>query len=226
MQSQPFQTEILSRVASDGFAFIPSFRVQDSDEDAICAIGSIDKLPGLSRIQELKPRESSDSPRNTYSGNFGLGKFPFHSDLAHWPTPPRFLVLRCIKGAKEVKTRLLDSRVLARSVGASQMRRTVVKPRRPLEMSYPLMRLLDKHKCGVECFRWDSIFVVPATSHSKVVCNEVEEWIEKADSVDVVLSNAGDTLVVDNWRMLHSRSPVPLGCEERIILRAYLSHLS
>ncbi|HAH95942.1 MAG TPA: hypothetical protein DCL69_03455, partial [Firmicutes bacterium] len=35
----------------------------------------------------------------------------------------------------------------------------------------------------------------------------------------------GDTLVIDNWRMLHARSPVPAGREDRKIQRVYLESL-
>lgn len=38
-----------------------------------------------SLVQELTPRASSTP--NTYSGIFGLDRFPFHSDLAHWAEP-------------------------------------------------------------------------------------------------------------------------------------------
>jgi alpha-ketoglutarate-dependent taurine dioxygenase len=39
------------------------------------------------------------------------------------------------------------------------------------------------------------------------------------------LARAGDTLLIDNWRMLHARSSIPLGREDRIIERVYLEGL-
>ncbi len=46
-----------------------------------------------------------------------------------------------------------------------------------------------------------------------------------AKNVDFVLEQTGDTLVVDNWRMLHARSAVPMTQRNRKIHRAYLSTL-
>ncbi|TIW05266.1 MAG: TauD/TfdA family dioxygenase, partial [Mesorhizobium sp.] len=36
---------------------------------------------------------------------------------------------------------------------------------------------------------------------------------------------AGDTLIIDNWRMLHARSPIITGTEDRAIERIYLERL-
>jgi alpha-ketoglutarate-dependent taurine dioxygenase len=218
-------SDLSTRVRSNGFAFVHDFRSNNLEQDSFDAIGQLDHLPGLSLIQALKPTHLSDSTPNTYSGNFGYGAFPFHSDMAHWPTPPRFLALRCIKGTTDVKTRLLDSSVLAEDLGTSRLKRTLVKPRRPLEMSYPLMRLMEQKRYGEHLFRWDSIFMHAASPQSVIVCNEVEEWLATHKPIEVALTQAGDTLVIDNWRMLHARSPVPKGGAHRIIHRAYLSNL-
>jgi L-asparagine oxygenase len=218
--------DVISRVRSNGFAFIPRFRPNELDQEPFDALGQLDHLPGLNLVQELKPTHLSDSTPNTYSGNFGYDAFPFHSDMAHWPTPPRFLALRCIKGTTDVKTRLLDSSVLAEALGPSRLRRTVVKPRRPLEMAFPLMRLMEQNRYGEHLFRWDSIFMIAASRQSLTVCNEVEEWLATHNPTEVALSETGDTLVIDNWRMLHARSPVPKEGKNRIIHRAYFSNLN
>lgn len=49
-----------------------------------------------------------DEQDNTYSGNFGLEVFPFHTDLAHWYIPPRYIFLRCVNPAEYVATKLID----------------------------------------------------------------------------------------------------------------------
>jgi alpha-ketoglutarate-dependent taurine dioxygenase len=40
------------------------------------------------------------------------------------------------------------------------------------------------------------------------------------------LVRRGDTLLIDNWRMLHARSPIPMGRGDRCIQRVYLGGLS
>src|ERR1700756_5529428 len=46
-------------------------------------------------------------PLNTYGGNYGLGDLPLHTDLAHWHRPPRYVLLRAIRGSTLVSTRVL-----------------------------------------------------------------------------------------------------------------------
>lgn len=68
--------------------------------------------PAISRLDFAKllgevfdSHESSDrlvakdlgcSGPNTYSGLFGLEEFPLHTDLAHWHSPPRYILLRVL----------------------------------------------------------------------------------------------------------------------------------
>jgi alpha-ketoglutarate-dependent taurine dioxygenase len=41
----------------------------------------------------------------------------------------------------------------------------------------------------------------------------------------VYLSQPGDTLIIDNWRMLHGRSAVQQSEKDRLLERAYLSDI-
>ncbi len=92
------QSQLATEVNTKGFAFLPSHEPDQSSEDVMTRFGAIEKLAGLNEIQELTPRNVADSPPNIYSGSFGYGEFPFHTDLAHWFLPPHYLVLRCIEG--------------------------------------------------------------------------------------------------------------------------------
>lgn len=109
----PHMNNLLAQtVASNGFAFIPCHRPDLSTVEAVSLLGTPLTLAGFSTVQELRPHRALDAAPNTYSGNFGVGEFPMHTDLAHWAIPPRYLVLRCIQGASEVSTGLIDGNVL------------------------------------------------------------------------------------------------------------------
>jgi L-asparagine oxygenase len=73
--------------------------------------------------------------------------------------------------------------------------------------------------------RWDSIFLHPATAESEKTHSLVAAYIKSVAAKDVVLLTPGDTLIVDNWRMIHRRSPVPVGAVDRHIDRVYLGEL-
>jgi L-asparagine oxygenase len=219
------QSEMAKKVTQTGFAFLSSHLPTQSSGDAILQLGLIEKLDGLSEIQELTPKEASESTSNLYSGNFGCGEFPFHTDLAHWFQPPHYLVLRCVEGAREVATRLVDSKNVVQSIGEDDLCRALVQPRRPLGMNRSLLRILERCSTGHSRFRWDDLFIVPATDHSSRTYAAIAKNLATAKPLDFVLEKPGDTLVVDNWRMLHARSAVPMTRRSRKIHRAYLSNL-
>lgn len=219
-------TPLAQAVATNGYALIPCHRPDLSTVEAISLIGTPLTLAGFSTVQKLRPHPASAAAPNTYSGNFGLGEFPMHTDLAHWAIPPRFLVLRCIQGASEVATGVIDGKVLIEDLGNTTLRRTLVQPRRPLGNGKQLLRLLDRlDDYDVPVLRWDSIYLHPASASSKATFDLVSKYINSMTKSEAVLLNRGDTLVIDNWRMIHRRSPVPAKATNRHIDRVYVGAL-
>ncbi|MHB1331048.1 MAG: TauD/TfdA family dioxygenase [Sulfuriferula sp.] len=213
-------------VSERGYAFIARHKPELKTIDAVSLLGCALTLEGFSAVQELRPHAKSSAPPNTYSGNFGTGEFPMHTDLAHWAVPPRYFALRCIKGAQEVATCVFDGNAMINDIGETSLRRTLVQPRRPLRNGKPLLRLFDYfegHDAGV--LRWDSIFLRPATADSEKTHSLVATYITSVAAQEVVLLSPGDTLIVDNWRMIHRRSPMPAGATDRHIDRVYLGEL-
>ncbi|MEP9380578.1 TauD/TfdA family dioxygenase [Aquabacter sp. CN5-332] len=173
-------------------------------------------------VQTLQPRV--DATPNTYSGNFGLDRFPFHTDLAHWKPPPRYLLLRCQVGYEDVPTLLIDGQRLIASISRNALSRALFKPRRPRNGALTLIRLLETRD-GFDMLRWDEIFLRPASRVGEAVDQLVRDWLKRAEPTAVALFRPGDTLIIDNWRMLHARSPIPDGREDRSIQRVYLEDL-
>lgn len=218
--------DIRQIVSERGYALIARHKPELKTVDAVSLLGRVLTLEGFSAIQELRPRAKSDAPPNTYSGNFGTGEFPMHTDLAHWAVPPHYLALRCIKGAPEVATSVFDGSVMINDIGETSLRRTLVQPRRPLRNGKPLLRLLDYfNEYGAGALRWDSVFLRPATVDSRKTHLLVAAYIASVVAKEIVLLATGDTLIVDNWRMMHRRSPVPTGAHDRHIDRVYLGEL-
>lgn len=173
-------------------------------------------------VQDLVPR--SNSTPNTYSGIYRLGAFPFHTDLAHWRSPPRFLVLRCVTGYSSVPTLLIDGKAIVESLSFEVLGRAIVKPRRPRQGSLPLLRLCASiaDEC---CLRWDDVFLQSASNVGAVAMSRMRDYISNCKPVKIRLVELGDTVLIDNWRMLHARSSIPAGCEKRKIQRVYLESL-
>ena len=71
-------------------------------------------------------------------------------------------------------------------------------------------------------FRWDETFIVPASPAGSTGVSAVINALKETNITNVVLENTSDTLLIDNWRMLHGRSAIPDGGDDRIIERVYL----
>lgn len=173
-------------------------------------------------VQKLVPR--AEAAPNSYSGIYGLDRFPFHSDLAHWRTPPRYLLLRCIAGFADVPTLMIDGHDLIDAVTLDILGRAIFKPRRPLDGSVSLLRLCEPVNDVVRV-RWDEVFLKPASRIGEVADLRVRGWLSTCTPTALSLAEMHDTLLIDNWRMLHARAPILPGRETRAIERVYLEAL-
>ena len=137
---------IRKAVAERGFVLIRQLAPELETIEAMERLGTIVQATSLPSIQTLKPKVTAEP--NTYSGNYGMGEFPLHSDLAHWMVPPQYLGLRCLSGVAGVYTKLLDGTDLIDSIGNLGLQRTLVQPRRLLASGRPLLRLLNERTPG------------------------------------------------------------------------------
>ena len=197
-----------------------------SSLDCAAELGVVDEVEGLRPVQTLVPRTQSEAAPNTYSGSFGYSEFPLHTDLAHWSVPPHFILLRCIRGAANVSTRLLDGQAVISHVGGERLRAALVQPRRPMRNGKQLLRLLGSSSAfSCDVFRWDSVYLHPATPESVKLFAEVVGFLREARHLEVSLLQPGDTLLIDNWRYLHGRSPAAEKDGERHLERVYLKEV-
>lgn len=173
-------------------------------------------------FETLIPKNAINSNKNTYSSIFGLGEFPYHTDLAHSLLPPKYLLLRCVKGAESVKTKMLKSKKIFENYDYTKLKKCIFKPRDKLitRTLLPLPLIFDD-----EFIRWDSVFLLPANKNAENFQNWMSEnkWNDLEDSYS--LSSLGDTLIINNWMNLHSRSLVPEKDRSRIVERIYLSEI-
>jgi L-asparagine oxygenase len=217
--------QLADTVSRSGFAFIGEYAPELSTTDVAAELSLELGLPIMSEARALRPCEQESASPNTYSGNFGHNEFPLHTDLAHWIVPPRYLVLRCITGTMNVGTRLLDGHNLLDAIGRTVLSRSLVQPRRPIDRRRALLRLLDSRDGSAQFLRWDSLFIVPATRSSAMAFAAVREYVDSAAANELALAKPADTLVIDNWRMLHGRSRVDSASTARRIDRAYIDQL-
>lgn len=172
-------------------------------------------------VQTLTPRLKDNERENTYSGNFGVDEFPFHTDMAHWYVPPRYLFLRCVVPVLDVETKLINSKDIWGDIDASVLSRAHFKPRKKLDRTANLLKI----KQG-DIFRWDSIFIEPANSNAEELKLMILSSIKNVKNMTLTLDKKGDCLLIDNWRMLHGRSVISAKSMNRKIERVYFDEVA
>lgn len=216
----------------NGYAFLPEWecnlatRAVASKFGHVIDIESILPGSGIPTVQRLTPRRQSNAPKTHYSGNFGFGAFPLHSDLAHWAWPPRYFVLRCINGAPDIATTILHIEAVSDAVGEAKVRRGLTKPRRASSYGTASLLPVAIHSKDTVGMRWDSLFLKPMNAAAE----DIKEFMLREASHSsqvrrVFLHRSGDTLIIDNWKVLHGRSSAPENAD-RIIERIYLSEVT
>jgi L-asparagine oxygenase len=157
-------------------------------------------------------------PKNTYAGNYGLGKLPLHTDLAHWHIPPKFLMLRCVVPDPQVSTLLLHHSEVLAKLPLAVADRALFRPRRRLDGKMFLLRLRNG-----EIFRWDQLFLTPENKEADQVQSLMSNDYSGFEVMEITLDKPGMTVVIDNWNMLHGRSMVTNESSPRRIERAYFT---
>jgi L-asparagine oxygenase len=221
---------MFTSVTHAGFALQKAFAPSLPTLEVARALGTVvdvaEVLPGsgIRTVQLLRPKGKDEAGRNQYSGNFGFGTFPFHSDLAHWAIPPRYLLLRCIVGSDDVFTHVLPWTRMVGSLGAPALRKAVFATRKRKAGSSGLVRALSRYH-QAEVFRWDPIFLSPLNDQARTLARLMRDAARDSIITNVLLREQGDTLLIDNWRMLHGRGEVKPQSRNRRVERVYLSEV-
>lgn len=213
--------QISQQIRDFGFAYLESFKPHLTTMQIAAELGDPIEILGIPIVQRIIPREQENAPRTLYSGNYGLGDFPLHTDLAHWYVPPHYIILRCIAPSPNVFTRLIEFSECLKEIPESTIRRAQFLPRRNIANKKHLLRIYQEIG-GQDLLRWDELFIVPANREAIEVQRYLIPAMWKCSTLEISLLHSADTLIIDNWRMLHGRSSVSTIGVERILERTYL----
>lgn len=174
-------------------------------------------------VQVLRPQAKDAEKGHLYHGNFGYAEYPAHTDLAHWHTPPRYLMLRAKEPAPDVFTALYTPHGSLQQLPEKLVDSAVFAARKgPWGKVAMPMRITKKIQHSI---RWDPLFITPLNDSA----HQCKQLIEGAEFYnrrrEISLNGSSDTLIVDNWRVLHGRSAVPLSSVSRVLERVYLKEI-
>lgn len=181
-----------------------------------CSLGKPRGMRQASQVMdEVVVTGQSAALPSSLSSIYGKGKFPLHTDTAHWTTPCRYLVLGCQNsGRANRRTTLLDwssidlparmETLLSRAVfrirnGAASFYATITSP------------------C-TDFVRFDLGCMSPASSSAEDVMGALLPELEKLEP-QTICWKKNDVLVIDNWAVLHGREDVVEADDDRKLLR-------
>lgn len=185
------------------------------------SIGDVLELPEISMVQTLRPNGAKEIEASSYSGNYGVGEFPLHTDMAHWYIPPPYLLLRCIQPAEDVFTTVASVKKVIDAEMSETYKRALFRPRRRLDGRLSVLRLYDR---GI--FRWDQLFIQPMNFLATELQAKVADRVKNLSANSVCYESATDCILVDNWGAIHGRSSVPELALNRVLERVFLSKIN
>jgi hypothetical protein len=160
----------------------------------------------------LVPEKLSDS-KITLSKIYGLNAYPFHNDGVQNKIPPRFLVLKLKSDEKNVaKTFLIDGYKLA-SNNQSLFYHSIFNING--NGFKELTPLINERINGKKILRYNPVIMDSIIRKKKT---ELEQLINNSKKITIDWLPR-TFLVIDNWRMLHSRDSVNNPEKKRIIER-------
>ena len=169
--------------------------------------------PNRPALHCLPARPENTAAVNTYSGRFGMGEFPLHTDMANWTTPPRYVLLRRKSPDASVPTLVADPVIPLQSVDLAQLKKGIWVGR-AARRSFVCNLLAMKN--GHHLFRWDPVTLKPLTDDARNVQAELEAILRKGKVTPIDYDDE-TTVVLDNWRILHARPRVLI--EQRVMER-------
>lgn len=169
-------------------------------------------------IERLVPYDQSTSRPPSLSANHGLTPFPLHTDTAHWYTPARYIILGCsVVGDWAVPTILFDHMNLpAMREYQAYLRSAPFKISNGRRSFYA--PVLDRNR---GYFRFDRDCMSPASTIASQIMHDLSRQLVP-EGTHQHLWEAGDVLVIDNWRFLHGRGIHAEAPKNRVLLRAMI----
>lgn len=212
--------ELLRSLELNGFSRFSWKNSSDKTLDIAKAIGCVATLPGIQQVQTIIPREKEGIENSSYSGNFGLGEFPMHTDMAHWHTPPRYFILRCIQPTEHVFTSIMRLDELFGPESPITLKKSLFRPRRRLDGRLSMLRLFDG-----KIHRWDTLFIQPMNNIARDLESRILDRILNSQAINLILNEPNECILIDNWKTIHGRSAIPENGRNRVVERIYLSSI-
>jgi len=170
-------------------------------------------------VRELRPQRLDRANPNTLSSRYGDGSFPFHTEAAYLPIPPRVVILYCQHpGSGRRPTHLLDSSwLIERLTLTDRPGSWVVRAGRPAFLAHVAERVGTRI-----VLRYDAECMFPSGRTSYLEQRQIDEFLKSAAATRIQW-RPGDLPVIDNARVLHGRGSSVADDRDRVLKRAMIA---
>lgn len=211
-------------ISQAGFMMIKSdlFPYDTSDESLMLLANQVGRIlpdDNGNKIQYLTPKMTGQWIKNSFSYNYGLNKFPYHTDTAFWEKPTKFILMTS-KKKSSCETLLIDTKALFDSLQIKELNlfyNSVFTLKTPHETKF--VSILQRENWN-NILRFDPNIMTPFNLSAKAAVEIINAFIKEAKLITIKWTGE-NILLVDNWRFLHARS----ACRhepERILKRIYI----
>lgn len=138
---------------------------------------------------------------NSLSDRYGFGAFPYHTDVAYWPRPARYLALFCHNPGKARRpTFVVDVRRLRFSPTELQVLHKELY--RITQSAFSFYTRVFNRQGTDSWVRYDGHCMIPVSSGNSLAI--LKEKVALHESQEICWES-GQMLIIDNKRCLHAR---------------------
>lgn len=197
-------------------------RIQDSSNSLLTSLlcsleTSVASTSASRKPSVLRPYSQCEAPRASMSSITGLSAQPMHTDAAYYPLPPRYIVFFCSEpGEAECPTYVWPlnwDKMLQDRPSVLMQPGWIAKGGKRAPFYCQILTAAPSSRMFI---RFDPICMKPPLAGNMTsAVNILNEYSKKVE----FFWEAGDILIVDNWRCLHARGSGAASAPSRRLLR-------
>lgn len=208
--------QIRDGLAADGYCLLGGLR----DVPLLDLAASLGKVTVDPRnpypLRVISPQDLAVANINTLSSRYGLGPFPFHTDVAHWRSPARLVLLMCVnRGSSRRPTYITDSRAWDLPGSVWTLLRSAVWRTGHLR---PFLCVVAERRNDRLEIRYDPGCMSPRSASAERANRLITDYMLQLSPVRIDWT-PGDVLILDNHRVLHARGAASRPDQDRKIAR-------
>lgn len=168
-------------------------------------------------VAMVVPKDRELAKPGTFGEKYGLGRYPLHSDTAHWSIPAKYLVLQA-SGDIRRNTTILSVRSLLSNLD-DETKRLIKKSiwlSGSMHARFYCSILFTVE--GLTGWRFDPMCMKPANESARMLQGKLFEKMESATPVEYCWE-CNSVLIIANWVTLHGRGSAPIDEGERKLFR-------